>query len=366
MLAGMPDSERGRGTPPSCSPPPALRDAAWDRARNRRTPGPSPTATGWDAAFALDGPVARGEQGEIWRLETEDGRGRSSVTSGFPTLPRRHGRPPLPGGRPGRRGPRACGGPLHHRGRPRRRRRRAGQGVRLARPRRARPDGRSGGGGEVVAAVHRVRHDAGIPVHPWYSEPVGAAAWDDLVAALSAAAAPFSRRARRLSRRTGRHGGPAGTAARLQTCHRDLWSDSILGTDDGLCVIDWENCGLADPSQELAMVLFEFGMGDPCHSRRLRRSRGAGTGRTSRHVLDGHRHSGAHRVPARPDVARSRQRVRPCHRRHGRVSRRTAADGRRGHVHPRRRHRRLTRPRRQSSGSRGVGGRVSSRARSEH
>lgn len=28
-------------------------------------------------------------------------------------------------------------------------------------------------------------------------------------------------------------------------------------------MIDWENCGLEDPSQELAVVLYEFGHGDP-------------------------------------------------------------------------------------------------------
>ncbi|HET9871852.1 MAG TPA: phosphotransferase [Propionibacteriaceae bacterium] len=47
--------------------------------------------------------------------------------------------------------------------------------------------------------------------------------------------------------------------SRLQMCHRDLWSDNILQTvGGGLCVLDWENCGLADPAQELPMVLFDF------------------------------------------------------------------------------------------------------------
>ncbi len=32
---------------------------------------------------------------------------------------------------------------------------------------------------------------------------------------------------------------------------------------DRLCVFDWENCGEADPSIELAMVLFEYTRGDP-------------------------------------------------------------------------------------------------------
>ncbi len=48
----------------------------------------------------------------------------------------------------------------------------------------------------------------------------------------------------------------------LRNCHRDLWADNILTTSDGICVIDWENCGLEDPSYEIPMILFEFGAGD--------------------------------------------------------------------------------------------------------
>jgi hypothetical protein len=50
----------------------------------------------------------------------------------------------------------------------------------------------------------------------------------------------------------------------LRTCHRDLFADNVLRTGaGGLCVIDWENCGLAEPSQELGLVAFDFGAGDP-------------------------------------------------------------------------------------------------------
>ena len=56
----------------------------------------------------------------------------------------------------------------------------------------------------------------------------------------------------------------------LQTCHRDLWADNVRSVaSGGVCVIDWENCGLADPSQELAMVLFEFADGSPSRGRAL-------------------------------------------------------------------------------------------------
>jgi len=56
----------------------------------------------------------------------------------------------------------------------------------------------------------------------------------------------------------------------LQTCHRDLWADNVLPTaDGGVCVIDWENSGPADPSQELGCVLFEFARTDPDRVRAL-------------------------------------------------------------------------------------------------
>ena len=49
----------------------------------------------------------------------------------------------------------------------------------------------------------------------------------------------------------------------LQNCHRDLWADNILPTPTGeVCVIDWENCGLADPAQELPMAMIDFARGD--------------------------------------------------------------------------------------------------------
>jgi thiamine kinase-like enzyme len=44
-----------------------------------------------------------------------------------------------------------------------------------------------------------------------------------------------------------------------------LWADNILPTPTGgVCVIDWENCGLADPAQELPMVMIDFAFGDQC------------------------------------------------------------------------------------------------------
>jgi thiamine kinase-like enzyme len=56
----------------------------------------------------------------------------------------------------------------------------------------------------------------------------------------------------------------------LQTCHRDLFADNVLRTPTGsVSVIDWENAGLADPSQELGLVLFEFSCGQATRARDL-------------------------------------------------------------------------------------------------
>ena len=56
----------------------------------------------------------------------------------------------------------------------------------------------------------------------------------------------------------------------LQVCHRDLWAENVRRTPEGgMCVIDWENGGLADPSQELGAVLFEYGLDDPNRVRRI-------------------------------------------------------------------------------------------------
>jgi aminoglycoside phosphotransferase (APT) family kinase protein len=117
--------------------------------------------------------------------------------------------------------------------------------------------------GRVVASIHRVRIPAAGPVDAWHRDPVGGERWEALVHALEANDAPF---ARDLSRRRDELLAveqllePPGA---LQVCHCDFWADNVVGTPmGGLCVIDWENCGPADPSQELGMVLFEFANGD--------------------------------------------------------------------------------------------------------
>jgi Ser/Thr protein kinase RdoA (MazF antagonist) len=124
--------------------------------------------------------------------------------------------------------------------------------------------------GAVVAAIHRVRATDLSPLDPWYHEPVGAERWDHLVGQLRAARAPFAGQLADLRDEFVALESWIEPPQTIQTCHRDLWADNVRPTaDGGVCVIDWEDCGPADPSQELGCVLFEFARGDPRRARAL-------------------------------------------------------------------------------------------------
>jgi aminoglycoside phosphotransferase (APT) family kinase protein len=124
--------------------------------------------------------------------------------------------------------------------------------------------------GRVLAAIHRCRFEGANPVDAWYTDPIGAARWDELVSASLAAGAPFADALAAFRDEQVALEAFVAPADSLKTCHRDLWADNVRRTAAGsLCVIDWENCGLADPRGELALVLFEFGRSDPVRARRL-------------------------------------------------------------------------------------------------
>jgi Ser/Thr protein kinase RdoA (MazF antagonist) len=125
--------------------------------------------------------------------------------------------------------------------------------------------------GGLVAALHLIEFEGSTGVHPWYTEPVGASRWRELVALLRESRAPFVDELEALIPgliELERHlGGPPRT---LRTCHRDLWADNVRSTRDGtLCVFDFDNAGLADPAQELALVLVEFAGNDPARAREI-------------------------------------------------------------------------------------------------
>src|SRR3712207_8299844 len=96
------------------------------------------------------------------------------------------------------------------------------------------------------------------PMEPWFCAPVGEDSWDRLVDQLREAGAPFAGELADLRDELVALEAWIEAPDALQLCHRDLWADNVLPTaDGGVCVIDWENSGPADPSQELGYVLFE-------------------------------------------------------------------------------------------------------------
>lgn len=124
--------------------------------------------------------------------------------------------------------------------------------------------------GAAVAAMHRVGPPAAGPVEDWYAAPVGAPRWDALIARLRVAKAPFADRLAGLRDELVALDAWTRPPGSVRTCHRDLWADNVLPVaGGGICVIDWENSGPADPAHELACVLFEFGRADPGRARAL-------------------------------------------------------------------------------------------------
>jgi len=222
------------------------------------------------AARLSDGPVARGKQGVVWRLDTEDGSWavkasfrqssedevrlsaafqEAAYVAGVPT-------PQV------RRTTEGCvfaaieGKQV-----------RVYEWVDLQAPDVALDPERVGA---VVAAIHRVSVADPSPLDQWYHEPVGADRWDQLIGQLVEAGAPFAGRLADLRDELVALECWIEPPEMLQTCHRDLWADNLLSTPGGgVCVIDWENSGPADPGQELGCVLFEFARADPGRARAL-------------------------------------------------------------------------------------------------
>jgi Ser/Thr protein kinase RdoA (MazF antagonist) len=217
-----------------------------------------------------DGPVARGRQGEVWRLETTDGAWALKVgherrteqevalATAFHEAAYAAGVPTPPVVRT------VDGAVLADSGR---HQVRVHGWVDLGAPD---PLLDPAAVGSVVAAVHRVPFEGGGELDAWSRTPVGADRWDELVADLRAARAPFADRLADLRDELVALEEWLEPPTRLRTCHRDLWADNLLPTRQGaVCVLDWDQSGPADPSHELACVLFEFGRTDPGRARAL-------------------------------------------------------------------------------------------------
>src|SRR4051794_22295487 len=126
--------------------------------------------------------------------------------------------------------------------------------------------------GRLVAGLHRVDFAGSIGLDPWYTEPIGAPRWSGLVGELRGRHASFADElAALLPELVALEAYLGGPPRALRTCHRDLWADNVRrARDGGLCVFDFDNAGLADPSQELALVLVEYCMPDPRRAGALR------------------------------------------------------------------------------------------------
>jgi fructosamine-3-kinase len=169
--------------------------------------------------------------------------------------------------------------------------------------------------GSIVAAIHRLRYSGQLPTDPWYTEPIGASRWDELVSALHAKGAPFARGLAAMRDELVALEGLLEAPRDLQTCHRDLWADNVLRTSTGpLCVIDWENCGLADPEPgagaRAVRVRPRYGPPSAGPLRGVSRRRRSRADRSARQLLDAHRAARSHRRERLPAMARS-ERVEP-------------------------------------------------------
>lgn len=221
----------------------------------------------------LSGPVARGEVGQVWRLSTD--LGLFAVKEPFEPIPvdevREHADFQEAAHAAGIPSPAVIrsgdGSPMVDIG---------GAQVRVfewVEMRDRDPDVDPAEVGTIVAAIHRLPFSGVLPTDPWYTEPVGGDRWDVLASTLQANDAPFGGRLAAMRDELVALESLIEPADDLRTCHRDLWADNVLRTVAGpLCVIDWENCGLADPVHELAAVLFEFGRGGPDRSHTLYRA----------------------------------------------------------------------------------------------
>jgi Ser/Thr protein kinase RdoA (MazF antagonist) len=229
------------------------------------------SAYGLDGRATLTGPVDRGELGEIWRLET--GLARCAVKVPFePVDPAELEEPAAFAGAVADAGVttprvlRSLAGSVVETV--------AGQQVVLLEWLDLLPPSTALDAAEVgrlLAAIHRVPFDGARPPNPWFSTPVGEARWRDLVAMARREGAPFAEHLADYVDALVALEALLDPLPADRTCHRDLWADNVRGLrDGGLCVFDWDSCGPGSQGEELGLVLFEFGRGDPGRHRAIR------------------------------------------------------------------------------------------------
>ena len=127
--------------------------------------------------------------------------------------------------------------------------------------------------GRMLADLHRLPEarwsvgDSADAVDPWFRAPIGGPAWDDLLAELGRAGAPFTAALAAHRDEMVALEGLLAAPRELQWCHRDLFSDNVRATPGGgVVVFDFDNSGPCDPAWEVAFTLVEYatteGFGD--------------------------------------------------------------------------------------------------------
>ena len=124
--------------------------------------------------------------------------------------------------------------------------------------------------GPLVAQLHRVDHPwPTATVDPWFEAPIGHAEWKGALKASRGAGAPYADRLAAVLPALIEVEQVLTPMRPMRTCHLDLWADNLRRCAGRPFVIDFDNAGPGDPAREIAMVVFEFGQGDPGRQRAL-------------------------------------------------------------------------------------------------
>jgi Ser/Thr protein kinase RdoA (MazF antagonist) len=124
--------------------------------------------------------------------------------------------------------------------------------------------------GRVLAAIHSVVVPIDGAVDGWYVEPVGVETWQELVVRLRKEDAPFVDRLAAALPDVVETEAILTSPRQVQVCHQDLWAYNVRRTPGGgIVVLDWENSGPGDVNGELGCALFEYGLGEPDRMRTL-------------------------------------------------------------------------------------------------
>jgi aminoglycoside phosphotransferase (APT) family kinase protein len=113
----------------------------------------------------------------------------------------------------------------------------------------------------IIAVVSVARRITAGPVEPWFSRPLGEPAWLALLDDTRRGEAPWAEAlARWLPELIALDAVVAPPdPARLQICHRDLNAENVCRAAAGdVVVLDWENCGPAQPERELATIVWDL------------------------------------------------------------------------------------------------------------